>query len=352
MPLNDLLYKLLQRRFGTVKISREGEAMRAKYVKTWQGDWQLDVQVAGEYYMVNCPFCRDTKYRLFLNHRWGVRDEEGHVNLWLAICYNENCLKTHDRRVQLLEELNLTSADLLARAKIHKGKEVNVDDIKMSWPGPVTRIDRLPKTHHAVQYLKRRHFDVKRLGQFYDVHYCEESFNWLCRDRIIIPIYSRGVLKGFQARFIGERSSWSDGPPKYYTAPGTPRRFLLYNHDNAVKFQTGVVMEGPSDVWSFGPMGMCTMGSTMTDQQIRLLTRGFRRHSAILLWDPDVWERPKERERAEALVRKLEGRFDKGFASVLLPTGKDPGKLDRQFLREYVGDHAASQGVKVSWRLR
>ncbi len=241
----------------------------------------------------------------------------------------------------------------MADAKIREGKEVKPEDIVIEWPGPVTRVDKLPRHHKAVEYLVSRDFNPKVIGRFYNVHYCQTSFRYLAQDRLIIPIYLNKQLKGWQARYIGEMD-WSkpDAPLKYYTCPGTPRGVLVYNLANAANYETGVIMEGPTDVWSFGPMGVCTLGSSMNDIQVRRFVSHFKQHSAVLLYDPDVREDRKKWPGIERLITKLHGCLPGRFAVVWLPKGRDPGSMDRKFMRAYVAQQARREGVKVSWKRR
>lgn len=353
-PLNPRLYRLLMDRFRQVRISNQGVAQTARYrFDRIRNRNALDMIEPGEYYQVCCPHCNDTRFRLYINHRWGVEDDQGYRNLWMAICYNENCFADGDRRRALYEELTSTMGVTLDHARILPGEEVDVSKVVMEWPGPVTRVDKLPEDHKAVQYLLSRNFDPEKIGRFYNVHYCHDSVRWLAKDRLIIPIYQKKVMWGWQARYIGELP-WYDKkkrkmlPPKYWTVPGTPRRHLIYNMANAAQYCTGVIVEGPTDVWSFGPMACCTFGDTMTSFQRRRFHSQFQNHAAILLFDPDAWNSPK----MQKIVEAFEGRFSGGFAAVKLPEGRDPGNLDRGFLREYVAQEARSAGVTVSWMRR
>jgi hypothetical protein len=352
-PLNPYLYRLLKDYFGQVRVSNAGVKQMSTYVDRIGGEKKLDLIEPGEYYQVCCPYCNDTRFRLYINHMWGHTDKLGRRNLWMAICYNENCLAKFERVSDLMNRLTDPDRDELASTKILQGKEIDPEKIVIDWPGPVTRVDKLPRGHKAVRYLLSRNFDPQVIGRFYNVHYCPVSFRYLAQDRLIIPIYMNKRLMGWQARYIGELK-WSrdDSPPKYYTAPGTPRRLLVYNLANATNYQTGVIMEGPTDVWSFGPMGVCTLGSTMTMQQIRRFTQAFHDHSVVLLYDPDVREDKKKWPGIEKMIARLESSLPKGLAVVWLPKGRDPGSLDRAFLRGYVVSEAKNQGVKVSWRRR
>src|SRR5205085_9645610 len=66
------------------------------------GRYRLQVDWPGEYYAVSCPYCSDTRQRLWINHRWGKYVPELKLdNLFLAICFNEDCLKRSGRALHL-----------------------------------------------------------------------------------------------------------------------------------------------------------------------------------------------------------------------------------------------------------
>lgn len=349
--LNGMLYEMLRCTFqNQVRIRNQGEKMIAHYRK-YHGEMILDVEHPGEYYVVCCPFCGDTRFRLNINHRWGKPDEQGRTNLWLAICFNEQCLVSgnHERRVELLDMVTDHEGDRLAEATIQPGEEINLDDLVADWPGPSTRVDRLPPEHKAYQYLLNRGFPPERVGPFWNVRYCHQSVHYLARDRIVVPIYSGKVMKGWQCRYIGEIPKGQKWPPKYYTCPAMPRHMLLYNLANARQYRTGVIVEGVTDVWSGGPPFMCTLGATMNVQQRKLFVRAFKDQAGVLCFDPEEFEK----ETVQRLVRDIRKvQFKRGFACVKLPEGSDPGSLDRRLLREYIYREAKKEGVRVSWKKR
>ena len=159
-----------------------------------------------------------------------------------------------------------------------------------------------------------------------------------------------GKRRGWQSRFVGELD-WKgpkkrELPPKYFTAPGMPRSELLYNLDRAKNYSTGVIVEGVTDVWSFGPMAVGLFGKNLTTEQYRKFLATFRKRTAVLLLDPEEFDS----EGTGELVRMLRKAMPKSFAAVKLPMGTDPGSLDRSFLRGYVAEQAADQGVTVSYR--
>lgn len=348
-PLNPLLYRQLQRLFGRVKLSNEGEAMRSHYgTDAVTKEPKLHIDHPGEYYQVCCPRCRDTRYRLYVNHKWGRRDEQGRLNLWLSICYNENCFSSGPRRRELFDDLN-EIAGTLPEAKILVGEQVDLAARGMTLPGPTVRLNKLPADHPACDYLAGRFYDPDRLGRFYRVGYCPTSFYYHARHRIVAPVYAEGKLKGWQARYIGDMD-WKrkDSPPKWFSCPGMQRAKLLYNLDEARKYKVVVIVEGPGDVWSFGPMAVASFGDTVTKTQTGMIMSLFGKHTCVLMLDPESMDKASTRD----LCSRFRGQFEGGFVPVTLPKRTDPGSLARNFLRRYVRQAARGCGVRVSYKKR
>jgi hypothetical protein len=95
MPLNQDLYDQLVSRFGRVKIGNPGVPMAYSVVKnpiTQRNDIMVSARQCGEYYIVCCPYCKDNRFRLWINHRWGTEDPVTGTTFWpsrWAYCFNE-----------------------------------------------------------------------------------------------------------------------------------------------------------------------------------------------------------------------------------------------------------------------
>lgn len=351
--LNRALYRRCKATFGHVRIRHPGESqIRKMRIDIISGRKKPSIVHSGESYVVCCPFCNDTRYRCYINHRYGTDDEFGRAQTHLAYCHNAGCplsLKSSEAYKQLAEMLTGHKLVDLRKVKIEEGNKVDVDAIRMSWPGTVVRVDTLPDEHPASVYLTTRGFDYRKIGKFYDVHFCIEG-NKICKDRLIIPIVHNKNMVGWQARAIYD-CDWKQSLfPKYYTAPGTPRREILYNFDNAIKYKTGVIVEGVTDVWKVGPQAVCTFGANMTLSQQRLFQKGFKDFNGVLFYDPDVQEQLKE--KTDLLCATMAKKLNSGFCAVYLPEGHDPGSCNRSYLREYIQEQAAMQGVVVDWTKR
>ncbi len=112
------------------------------------------------------------------------------------------------------------------------------------------------------------------------------------------------------------------------------------------QWETGVIVEGPTDAWRFGAMSGGIFGNVLTEAQRRKLLPIFRNRSLVLLLDPEEFDSASTDRAIREFTRSMPGRF----CAVKLPEGTDPGSLDRDFLRDYVAQHAKEKGVKVKYR--
>lgn len=362
--LNQTLYGRLRRAFaesGGVKIASEGESMIytkqkdiSKPAEMREGKlvekYIYDFDQGGEYYRVNCPYCYDTRHRLYVSHMWGCRDRDGHPMLFLAVCYNEDCLADYANRRAFMQRVRFGPS--LMDARIAPGVILTEEQRTFEWPGPVTRLDQLPDDHDAVVYVRGRGFDPGVLGRFYGAAYCRNSVHFHACKRIIIPVYSEGVLKGWQARYVGELA-WKNKdkvdrlPPKYYTCPRMKRSKLIGNWDNAKRYKTVVLTEGWFDVFATGPWTGCIFGNFTSTLQRQMLIDSAKAtgQAIVFMLDPEEFESESSVVAMEELGRELPGQF----APVKLPKGTDPGALGRDFLLEYIEAEARKLGVTAAF---
>jgi len=372
-PLNRTLYGLLVRRFGEGRVNVTSPGVGISWTLRCPANGPIHsiperkVLVSGEEYEVACPFCRDWKKRLSINHRWGVWDPETRSrNLWLAHCYNEECLADPTLQQQLYVMVYGRHADR-KDVTVLPGKAQDTLELRPAEPpGQMIRLDELARRHprhHALVYLESRQFDPVALGQMYGVSYCPQSRYGHATDRIIIPVRERGILYGWQARYIGDdfggRSLKDADVPKYWTMPGMPKRVLGYNMDQAVRHQTVAIVEGPADVWGFGPQAFAIFGKTLHPRMIQKLRAWLNLYwgdeaAVVVLLDPDqdakakLGGRPHHIAKVAAALRDGLGRaLGDRVLPVYLPAGTDPGGLDRDFQRRAVREAAAKQGVPV-----
>lgn len=342
-PLVPDLYRRLEERFGAVITANQGEAMviheRGKITgprRAGGGDTETRPTIAhpGEYYRVCCPKCHDTRFRLFINHR-AVEFP------WLIHCFNEGCYDSTQNRDQLIFFLYKTRRPRAPRAL--PGRTDGGTLRRVELPGTVVRLDALPRTHPANEYLgDQRGYDPWEIGREYGVGYCEYSARYpQCTNKLIIPVVMDGDLVGWQARFVGERNWKASASPKYWDMPGMSKRLMLYNFDRAKTFPWAGLQEGVTDVWSTGPMMMSLLGSTITFPQLRRLTFPFRTKPLVVMLDGDA------QEANRAVTESLRKTHPGGLVTVELPPDTDPGDLDPARNLDLIRRAAAQQGVRL-----
>lgn len=346
--LNPYLYRNLARKFGTPIVTSAGEKMLSKAVTDFDDNKRLEIDHPGEYYKICCPYCRDTRNRLYVNHMFGKRDEHGRKINYLAVCYNEGCLSDPENLANFIDELDETG---LLEARIREGVVISEEAREVTWPGVCVDLTKLKRNDPAIAYLHNRGFDPVELSTKFHVKFCIESNYSLARNRLIIPVFDHDKLKGWQARYVGELD-WKGPdkrtlPPKYFSCPGSNfRSKCILNFSEMKKWATGVIVEGPTDVFRFGSMSGCIFGNSMTEAQRRKFVTVFRDRSGVLLLDPEEYES----KSTTRLLNYFKEVMPNNFCAVKLPDGTDPGSLDRDTLKAYVKAKAAEQGVRVSYK--
>jgi hypothetical protein len=374
-PLNPTLFNLLRLHFGEVDVVAAGQAI----------DWRVaarpedsrsngeqrksrKVRASGEEYKVNCPFCHDQRKRLYINHRWGVLDEEtNNRNLFLCQCWNEQCVDTYPRQKQL-EEWVFSSAAGRTRdgeMAVRQGAKTPTSVCEVAPPGVLIRLDELKASHphhDAIAYLEGRGFDIQLLADKYDISFCPHSKFSLARNRIIIPMYRDGMLVNWQARYVGDDVhgvKFSKARvAKFWTCPNSARRLIAYNMEVAVQHKTILIVEGPTDVWSAGPQSMALLGKKMNPglyaRFMALLGQYHPDQKPIvcIVLDPEQDERERVKGKPhhiELLLSMLTGILRSQVFGLYLPEGCDPGNIERLFLRDLVKQEAAKRGLKASF---
>jgi hypothetical protein len=340
-PLNPLLYAFLEHKFGEVRIANEGvsaqvqpfnDPLRPGRVIKRGHSW-------GEYYCVCCPFCRDQRHRLWINHLYGADYHNGRrTDTNLAICYNADCLNKTPGRFEQLEDMIFgANRRVMLKAPIRQA-QAEAAAVAVEPPGEVALLDTLPEFHPAIEYLVSRNFDIKELTTQFGVGVCTKPGQpryQIMRGRIYIPIYFNRQLVGWQGRAVGEGTYG----PKYYNAPGTPKSRVLYNYDAASSQPCVVVVEGVPSVWRLGVAGVCIFGKTLSLWQQTTIATTWANKPVFVMLDVDAQE---ELERA---VSALCAR-DVNVVPVILPDSRDPADYSRPQLFELLS--AAADAVDVT----
>lgn len=319
-PLNVVLYNLLEHKFGEVRIANEGVSAHIQRMSdplrpgrfVERGHW-------GEYYCVNCPFCQDTRHRLWINHLYGADYERGRrTRTHLATCYNDNCMSLPGRYEQLADMIFGAGKPIIKKIQIRAPSAEFVQKA-VSPPGEICSLGGLPVFHPAVQYVRSRGFDPLELDTQFQVGVCTYVFEPAYRlmfNRLYIPVIFNGELVSWQGRVVG------DGAPKYYNCPGTSKSRMLYNYDKAREQPYVVVVEGVPSVWRIGATAVCIFGKTMSLWQQTTISTTWAGKPVVLMLDHDA-KTEMEQGVGMLLYRGADVR------PVYLPDARDPADYSR-----------------------
>ena len=113
---NPKLYHALKQITGLPpKIINEGEPCHLhnvyaeySFVPTTQ-NLPASCTRGGEQYAVNCPFCGDTRQRLYISHMWDTEFVQNNVRYHcsdrLMHCFNEDCVAHPENRQKIVNSL-------------------------------------------------------------------------------------------------------------------------------------------------------------------------------------------------------------------------------------------------------
>lgn len=344
------LYARLKATFpGGVLVANQGEELVGSRHPDASGRSRVRVVNSGEYYRVNCPFCNDTRRRLWVNYRFAEYP-------WLAHCFNETyCLSGPEgrpRRQRIQQWLFETTRPVKLETQAgFVADEVAVGPVDL--PGDVTPVNRLRHDHVARRYLLDRGYDLDDLANSYGIGFVEQVYDSTqfrpLEGRIFIPIFMDGELVGWQGRWPADLKWKEVRMPKYYNLRHMAKRKMLYNYDLAKRYRTVVLTEGVSDVWSVGPMAVSLLGSELTGPQRDLVGSTWRGGTVVVLLDGDAVD------NNQVMTRELANSFtaDGGrVLSVPLPPDKDPGSLSTQAVWEFIHYAADRTGTPIDLQPR
>jgi hypothetical protein len=341
MPvLNPELYNALCREFGEVRITNQGMPMLGYYSRDGSGRTRMIISTKGEYYVINCPYCRERKFRLWIHHRWGIKDSTtGTRNYWLAYCFNEDCLRDEENRLNLIERTiwyhRMAQANRIAVAE---GAATNVAEPRdpgkpIPLPGGYVPLDELDFDHPARCYVRARGFKSGALASKWGVGFSPSKFS--SHDgRLVIPFHrivdGKPIVWGWQGRAIGDRVL-----PKYITAKGFKKSEYLYGLPR-VDDGAGPVLvcEGPVDVWRAGGNAVALLGKHASEEQVRLIRRHLHGRPLVVALDGDAREMTDKLvaclrdSRSQSILR----RDDAPVVPLYLPEGRDPADCGRKEL--------------------
>lgn len=168
-------------------------------------------------------------------------------------------------------------------------------------------------------------------------------------NRIVIPVWHKGQLVGWQKRSIPEGDWPATKPPpgqgyipKYLNPPGFPKHQVLYNLDRVESRgeRTIILVESPFSVIKAEALGIpntvATFGASPSDEQLRQL----RKFDKVYIWYDD----DDAGYRGASLA--IDGLLHYTNVILVLPDGnKDLGDYDSKDEASYWMSHNQTPGV-------
>lgn len=177
------------------------------------------------------------------------------------------------------------------------------------------------------QYLEKRNFDPEYLESLWELQgtgpiaTLKGDNNKIIdyKHRILAPIYWDGEIVSFQARDITDNH-----PLKYMACPKSRElihhKHILYGKQSEWK-ETGICVEGITDVWRFGTSAFATLGIEFTPKQLRKIAT-FKRVAVVF----DGGE-SQAIKKANDMVGELKFR---GVDAFRVDIVGDPGAMDQK----------------------
>jgi DNA primase len=248
------------------------------------------------------------------------------TGLW--ICFNPSCGKTgsvrdlmeffgdHGKFVRdySIDEIDLNLSFIDKENKEDHSWELVLEEIAV----------HLPEESYKLQYLLDRSFKIETLEHF-GVAFSQ------AKKRIVIPARDeRHLVVGFIGRTIDPEVQ-----PKYLYSKGFPRKDILFNLNNAKRYDSCIVVEGSLDAMKIHQAGfpnvVASLGASITKQHIEKLNKYFDK--IIIFSDNDI---------AGFSMRDIiiNGLYHKDLKIVQFedPDIKDPGDMNDEQIASHINN--------------
>ncbi len=306
--LHPALYAALQARFGTVKIVNQG----LRRIEHGSGK-DITVVQRGENYVVCCPICGDSKFRLTFSYKFLSKQPMSTRRVTaLANCYNEGCdVRSHEFYEPILHDMQAFELGLLVSTHVQAPASAVVA-ARLEYPTGVVPLSSLPESHEAIQFLKRKYhtsLDYRYLSDCYGVGFAESiDLKYpKAHRRILFPIYQNKELVAWQGRAVDAETL-----PRWYLPPGFQK--CVYNADSIFPTDIPVIAEGITSAIACGPNGVAIFGKTLTDGQAKLIAD--RWSTALIAIDPETFLLDGRSEAEPVMyAAKMKAHLDRYLAS-------------------------------------
>lgn len=310
----------------------------------------------GLQYSFNCPFCNDSRSRLFINIDnqmfYCHNCESAGTLISFISSYNKITWKDaldvyrefQGYNFQLPESLEQEIVLKLMDKKQYEQKKI-VHDLPEEFIPVEEATGKAGRK--AIEYLKERGISLSMAERYY-IGYCAEG---KYENRIVMPDFENGELVYWQAR------TWEPKPKdaylkKFYKKVLNPsltkeqidsgiravdKSEVISNIDLILSEGAAVICEGKMDSYTIGDLGACIHGKHLSDHQfIKLISNKDKISEVYVMLDGDAYDKA-------LLTAKRIFQYMENVYICKIPADADPNSLGRKRCLEVI-----SKAVKFS----
>jgi hypothetical protein len=260
---------------------------------------------------VQCPFCGD------ISNHMGFNLQDNYFSCWR--CGGRPLITTISKLINVNEA---EVRKIIKRYDLVVPKRTDESLVKIrtkAFKLPSNTVALLP--HHK-EYLAKRNFDPDYLEKKWGLLSTgpvSKLDNIDYKHRIIIPFIWDEKIVTFDSRDVTGKDL-----ARYKACPKDreliPHKSILYGKQEKWK-KTGILVEGPTDVWRFGPFACATSGIKYTNRQVRCISKSFSR--VAVCFDSDN----QASYQADKMVSELKFR---GVDAFRVDIESDPGSMKQE----------------------
>ena len=234
---------------------------------------------------VECPFCYSSTHQKHL----GFNPYGDYCHCWK--CGGKNI------RATLSRLLSIPSNYVDDVMRDYRGRNIQLNNLNKKSKA-IHRLELPTDTFLPIErkYLKGRNFNPKHLHDKYKIVGGGMTGKW--KYRIIIPLILNGKIVSWTARSILSKERLSELDIPRYKNLSIEESIInpketWYNLDNC-HGDSVVILEGCFDVIRFGDNSICSLGTSVTQEQIRVIQSRFKK--VYILFDNEKEAQEKARK--------------------------------------------------------
>jgi len=282
----------------------------------------VQYDTVGEELFFNCPFCDDTRRRMYLNSRTGK-----------AYCHN--CGYATNNFIRWMSEFTGYEYSAVYDTVINGrgvGRPIEMPDVgitNIELPDGFKLLTQpaTPEQKAFWNYLRGRDIPASTVIE-YGIGYVRTGFYSM---RVVIPYTYLGELVGWGARSIFNRENKEFR--KILHPKGSNNSQFLINIDKVIGNDRILLVEGPFDMLKLPDIAVASSGKHLSNTQLAMLLQCQARE-ITLGYDTDAWA--IERGRKSSAVADIYSALSKhtNLTYIEFEEGKDPGNTPEPVLRD------------------